>query len=260
MLAHCHAGCEQQAVVDALRRLGLWPGKHFFREEVTEEVHRHCQNQPVGGPRSLAIAPPPIIKNPLSKPSNKVAFMAFIFTLLYGLLDQDLAGRAYSWTSLKTTPLADRFINILVTSCPNPGQSIRTLDQTSLHSTLEAILRLIGPYSIGYDLAGESWRVGFSFSAPIVGSGLSTASKPTESWHWLKPRVAQKQIHRLAPRPRPRAPRAIDYWERGRRVIRAVDRSRPHCSSIRPVSGGHRHSRLRSVSIARWNSATRWQE
>ena len=197
VLAHCHAGCEQQAVVDALRRLGLWPGKHFFREEVTKEVHRHCQHQPVGGPRSLAIAPPPIIKNPLSKPSNKVAFMAFIFTLLYGLLDQDLAGRAYSWTSLKTTPLADRFINILVTSCPNPGQSIRTLDQTSLHSTLEAILRLIGPYSIGYDLAGESWRVGFSFSAPIVGSGLSTASKPTELRQWLKPRVTQKQIHRL---------------------------------------------------------------
>jgi cardiolipin synthase A/B len=58
-------------------------------------------------------------------------------------------------------------------------------------------------------------------SAPSTGSGISTESKPTESRRWLKPRVRKKEIHRLAPRPKPQRLSAADYWERGRRIIRA---------------------------------------
>ena len=58
-------------------------------------------------------------------------------------------------------------------------------------------------------------------SAPDVGSGIATTSKPTESRRSLKPRVPKEQIHRLVPRPTPLALSAMDYWERGRRVIGA---------------------------------------
>ena len=54
-----------------------------------------------------------------------------------------------------------------------------------------------------------------------LGSGTTTASKPAESRRWLKPRAPGKQIRRLAPRPQPQALGAVDYWERGRRAIRA---------------------------------------
>ena len=58
-------------------------------------------------------------------------------------------------------------------------------------------------------------------SAPDVGLGISSSSKPTESRRWLQPRVSSKQIQRLSPRPKPQALHAADYWERGRRAIRA---------------------------------------
>jgi len=62
-------------------------------------------------------------------------------------------------------------------------------------------------------------KVRFALSAPDIGT--RTVSKPTESRRWLKPRVPQEQIHRLAPRPKPQALSAADYWERGRGLIRA---------------------------------------
>ena len=58
-------------------------------------------------------------------------------------------------------------------------------------------------------------------SAPDVGSAIATASKPTESRRWLKPRVPKEQIHRLVPRQRAQALSTVDHWEIVRRGIRA---------------------------------------
>src|SRR5215469_2354329 len=52
-------------------------------------------------------------------------------------------------------------------------------------------------------------------------SGITTASKPTESRRWLQPRVHKEQLRRLTPRPKPRALSAADYRERVRGFLRS---------------------------------------
>jgi cardiolipin synthase len=55
-----------------------------------------------------------------------------------------------------------------------------------------------------------------------VGSVPSGAGKPKESRRWLKPRVPNEQLYRLAPARRPRTRLGmLDFWERARGVLRA---------------------------------------
>jgi putative DNA primase/helicase len=58
ILVHCHAGCEQMAVVDALRDRGLWPKKkppkrtivetYNYTDEVGELLFQVCRTEPKG--------------------------------------------------------------------------------------------------------------------------------------------------------------------------------------------------------------------
>lgn len=58
VLVHCHAGCEQRAVIDALRRLGMWPEKsqpktivveaYNYTDEAGKLLYQVCRTDPKG--------------------------------------------------------------------------------------------------------------------------------------------------------------------------------------------------------------------